>query len=73
MSQAPASTPPPEKPVNTDFSRAAEEDSPGLLREFGDFLLYNKKWWLTPIILVLLLVAVVLVFGGAAPFIYTLF
>ena len=52
-----------------------QPDQVGLLREFGDFLLHNKKWWLTPIILTLLLVGVLVVLGGtaAAPFIYTLF
>jgi len=58
-----------------DFARQAEEAPPGLLREFFDFLLYNKKWWLTPIVLVLLLLGVLVALGGstAAPFIYTLF
>ena len=58
-----------------DFARAAHEKAPGVLREFGDFLLHNKKWWLTPIILVLLLFGLLIVLAGssAAPFIYTLF
>jgi hypothetical protein len=58
-----------------DFAKQAEEQSPGLLLEFWDFLRFNKKWWLTPIILVLLaLGAVIILTGtGAAPFIYTLF
>ena len=47
----------------------------GLIAEFWDFLLHNKKWWLAPIILVLALLSVLIVLGGtaAAPFIYTLF
>ena len=58
-----------------DFSREADSAPPGILREFVDFLLHNKKWWLTPIILVLLLfgLLIVLAGSGAAPFIYTLF
>ena len=58
-----------------DFARQAEEDQIGLVAEFWDFLIHNKKWWLTPIILVLLLVIVLVMMGGssAAPFIYTLF
>ena len=58
-----------------DLERHASEQSTGLLREFWDFISYNKKWWLTPIIVVLLLVALLIVLGGsaAAPFIYTLF
>ena len=59
----------------SEFSREAQTSQPGILREFGDFLLNNKKWWLTPIILVLLLfgLLIVLAGSGAAPFIYTLF
>jgi hypothetical protein len=59
----------------TSFEEQAGEQAPGFFREFWDFLLHNKKWWLTPIILVLLLVGVLIALGGsaAAPFIYTLF
>ena len=55
------------------FAQQATEQSPGLVREFWDFLRYNKKWWLTPIIIALLLIAgLVLLSGtGAAPLIYT--
>ena len=55
--------------------REAESGQPGLVREFGEFLLHNKKWWLTPIIVILLLfgLLIVLAGSGAAPFIYTLF
>lgn len=58
-----------------EFADQAEQSSPGIIREFVDFLRYNKKWWLTPILLVLLLVGTLLVLGGtaAAPLIYTLF
>jgi len=57
-----------------DFSKIADEQDPGLLVEFWDFLIHNKKWWLTPIILVLLLMGVLVMLSGtaAAPFIYTL-
>jgi len=59
----------------SEFAREAHTTHPGILREFGDFLLHNKKWWLTPIIVVLLLfgLLIVLAGSGAAPFIYTLF
>ncbi|MHC4220194.1 MAG: DUF5989 family protein [Planctomycetota bacterium] len=59
----------------SDLARQAEQPSAGLVREFVDFLRFNKKWWLLPIIVVLLAVAIVLIIGGtaAAPFIYTLF
>lgn len=57
-----------------DFTRRAESDSPGLVRELWDFLRENKKWWLGPIVAVLLLVGAMLLAGGsAAPFIYALF
>ena len=59
----------------SEFEREASGKQQGIVREFRDFLMHNKKWWLTPIILVLLLVTVLIVLSGsaAAPFIYTLF
>jgi hypothetical protein len=55
-----------------DFAALADEKPPGLIAEFFDFLLHNKKWWLTPIILVLLILGVIIYIGGsiAAPFLY---
>jgi hypothetical protein len=57
------------------FESQAQEASPGLLREYVDFLKHNKKWWLIPLIGALLLVGALVILGGsaAAPFIYTLF
>jgi hypothetical protein len=57
------------------FIEEAGTEQAGFLREFGYFLMHNKKWWLTPIIVVLLLLALLIVLGGsaAAPFIYALF
>jgi hypothetical protein len=57
------------------FAEQASAAQTGIVAEFVDFLLHNKKWWLTPIIVVLLAVGVLIVLGGtgAAPFIYTLF
>jgi len=62
---------PPEK-QSQNFAAQAEEKPPGLIAEFVDFLLHNKKWWLTPIILVLLLLGIIILVSGsaAAPFIY---
>jgi Family of unknown function (DUF5989) len=65
-----------ERPHDEDeLARYASQAPTGIVREFIDFLLHNKKWWLAPIILVLLLIGVLIVLGGtgAAPFIYTLF
>ena len=60
---------------STDFEREASESQQGIVREFLDFLLHNKKWWLTPIILVLGRKIEVISHSkkAAAPFIYTLF
>ncbi len=59
----------------SEFARQADQRPPGVVAEFVDFLLHNKKWWLTPIILALLLAGLLVAIGGgpAAPFIYTLF
>lgn len=58
-----------------EFAREAEEAHVGLVREFFDFLSYNKKWWLAPIIVILLLIGVLVILSGTAlaPFIYTIF
>lgn len=58
-----------------DFAREAASKPTGIVREFFDFLRFNKKWWLIPLVVVLLLIGVALFAGGgaAAPFIYTLF
>ena len=58
-----------------NFAAQAEEKPPGLIMEFVDFLLHNKKWWLTPIILVLLILGLIIFLSGtvAAPFIYPMF
>ncbi|MHC4875374.1 MAG: DUF5989 family protein [Planctomycetota bacterium] len=64
-----------EKAAPVSFAEAAQEEQPGLLREFVEFLLESKAWWITPIVVVLLLVGVLIFLSGtaAAPFIYTLF
>ena len=51
------------------------EKNPGFVADLAQFLVQNRKWWLTPIVVVLTLVSVLLILGGtsAAPFIYTLF
>ena len=58
-----------------NFSDMADAPQAGIVREFWDFLRYNKKWWLTPIVLVLLIVGILVMLSGtaAAPFIYTIF
>jgi len=58
----------------TDFVDAAQEGQMGFFQEFFDFLLHNKKWWITPIVLVLLAVGVLVMLAGTplAPFIYAI-
>ena len=58
-----------------DFASLADEDEMGLLAEFWDFIIHNKKWWLTPIFLILLLFSLFIALTGTAigPFIYVLF
>jgi uncharacterized membrane protein HdeD (DUF308 family) len=57
------------------FESQAQEASPGLLREYVDFLKHNKKWWLIPLIGALLLVGALVIFFNdtATTEIYTLF
>jgi hypothetical protein len=46
----------------------------GLMREFADFIVYNKAWWMTPIIVVLVLMVAFILFAESSPvrpFIYT--
>ena len=64
----------PPRPAD-EFERMAQQSEPGLLGEFAEFLVQNKKWWLVPILLVLGLFGLLMVLAssGAAPFIYTLF
>jgi hypothetical protein len=57
------------------FVEAANAAAPSLVREFIEFLIDYKVWWVTPLVLVLLTLAGLVVLGGtaAAPFIYPLF
>jgi hypothetical protein len=60
---------------NDAFERESQSRPPGFFVEFFDFLVHNKKWWLTPIILVLLLLSLLIAMTNTAigPFIYVLF
>ncbi len=60
---------------NDDFEKAAGAKQGGIVSEFLNFLLNNKKFWLLPLMIVFLLLGALLLLGGtaAAPFIYTLF
>ncbi len=63
------------KSPSNRFREQAGASQRGVLAEFFDFVLHNKKWWLTPVIVLLLLVGALVVLGGSgvAPFIYSLF
>ena len=46
----------------------------GIAREFVDFIIHNKLWWMTPIIIVLALMVGFILFAESSPvlpFIYT--
>jgi len=46
----------------------------GIAREFLDFIVHNKIWWMTPIIVVLALLVALILFAESSPvlpFIYT--
>lgn len=53
----------------------AEQPEVGLVREFWDFLRFNKKWWLIPILVCCgaITVVAIVVSSPVFPFIYTLF
>lgn len=72
MTDQPALTPP---PSNDDFAKQAEEASPGIVREFCQFLVENKKWWLIPILVAVGLITVLVAASSSplAPLIYPLF
>ena len=63
------------KNANADFSREAGERSPGIVREFVQFLGENKKWWLIPILVAVGLIALLVALSASpfAPLIYPIF
>ena len=65
----------PPSTMSTEFEREAARQRTGIVREFWQFLVENKKWWILPILVLLALFGALLLLGatGAAPFIYTLF
>ena len=45
-----------------------------LLKEFCQFAMQNKAWWIVPMVVVLLLLSALIFVGtSAAPFLYTFF
>ncbi len=58
-----------------EFARESATKQPGFLTDLLQFMIHNKKWWLTPIILVLVLFGLLVILGGTAiaPFLYPVF
>lgn len=54
---------------------SVHDKRPSLLREFWEFLIHNKRWWLLPIIVFLLGIGLLVLISSRAlsPFMYTLF
>ena len=63
------------KGANTEFAREAAEASPGIVREFVQFLVENKKWWLIPILVAVGFIALLVALSASplAPLIYPIF
>ncbi len=57
------------------FASQSQARPPSVVAEFVDFLIHNKKWWLTPIVIVLLILSFFVLMTNTAlgPFIYVLF
>jgi hypothetical protein len=75
MPDKPDPTTPQVTSAEDEFRQLAEDAQPGLLREFWDFLRFNKKWWLLPILITLAVLGLFVLLSGTAfaPFIYTLY
>ena len=60
---------------STSFEDQAKASRISLFREFYDFLIDYRVWWLTPLVIVLMLLAGLVFLGGTAagPLIYPLF
>ena len=55
---------------------ALPEGQRSLMREFWDFIVHEKAWWMTPIVIVLVLMVAFILWAEASPvlpFIYTVF
>ena len=56
------------------MSEMIPNERKGIAREFLDFIVHNKAWWMTPIIIVLALLVALILFAESSPvlpFIYT--
>lgn len=64
-----------ENRAGDDFVEQSQSRPPSVFWEFLDFLVHNKKWWLSPIVIVLLVLSFFVMMTNTAlgPFIYALF
>ncbi len=56
------------------MSEIIPNERKGIAREFLDFIVHNKAWWMTPIVIVLALLVALILFAESSPvlpFIYT--
>jgi hypothetical protein len=67
--------PAPPTPQSDLKSIAAQHANVPMWKDFGYFLLHNKRWWLLPILIILLLLGLLTAVSSTAiaPFIYTVF
>jgi hypothetical protein len=73
---APAPSSGQEANPQADLKSVAEQEANiPLWKDFGYFLIHNKKWWLLPIIAILVLLGLLTALSSTAiaPFIYTVF
>jgi hypothetical protein len=56
----------------TEFEQLKDKSSNSIFREFFQFIMENKAWWMVPIMVVLGLFGVLVILAGTglAPFIY---
>ncbi len=59
----------------SEFEQLKNESSAGIVREFWQFILENKTWWMMPIMVVFGIfgVFIALAATGALPFLYTFY
>ncbi len=58
---------PPSAPPETPRQVELPQQSNSLVREFWDFIRYNKAWWMTPIVLVLLAMVGFILWAESSP------
>lgn len=59
----------------SEFEQLRHESPTGTVREFWQFIVENKSWWMIPILTVFSAFGVLIAYGGSGilPFIYMMF